>query len=53
MADTRVSVEVSCAAEIGAVAVVLDPDVASAFPTPASVNAAPRSLLPNGVPRRP
>jgi hypothetical protein len=37
----------------GAVAVVLDPDLASAFPTPASVNAALRSLLPNGVRRRP
>ena len=37
----------------GAVAVVLDPDVASAFPTRASVNAALRSLLASGVPRRP
>ncbi len=37
----------------GVVAVVLDPDVASAFPTPASVNAALRSLLPNGASRRP
>jgi hypothetical protein len=37
----------------GAVAVVLDPDVASAFPTPASVNAALRSLLSNGASRRP
>jgi hypothetical protein len=37
----------------GAVAVVLDPDVASAFRTPASVNAALRSLLPNGASRRP
>jgi len=37
----------------GAVAVVLDPDVASAFPTPASVNDALRSLLPGGAPRRP
>ena len=39
--------------EGGAVAVVLDPDVASAFRTPASVNAALRSLLSNGVSRRP
>jgi hypothetical protein len=37
----------------GAIAVVLDPDVASAFPTPASVNAALRSLLSNGASRRP
>jgi hypothetical protein len=37
----------------GAVAVVLDPDVASAFPTPASVNTALRSLLSNSAPRRP
>ena len=37
----------------GVMAVVLDPDVASAFPTPASVNAALRSLLPNGASRRP
>ena len=37
----------------GAVAVVLDPDVASAFRTPASVNAALRSFLLGGASRRP
>jgi hypothetical protein len=32
----------------GVVAVVLDPDVASAFPTSAAVNAALRSVMGNG-----
>jgi len=33
------------------VAVVLDPDVASAFPTSAEVNTALRSMIGNGSPR--
>lgn len=33
------------------VAVVLDPDVASAFPTSTAVNAALRSMIGNGAPR--
>ena len=35
----------------GVVAVVLDPDVASAFPTSAAVNTALRSILENGATR--
>jgi hypothetical protein len=38
----------------GVVAVVLDPDVASAFPTSTAVNAALRSMIGNGsAPPRP